>query len=187
MDLQDKAVIETATRFIRGTVPNQNVTFAPSVAEFVRAARWQEEFISARDRPRLPASAPANHHESLAPFEIGRNKLLAANAHLSVLHENVSLDDFTVSTSVAIGLTTATPAVLSFNSEIRNDCGDFHSTSANTGRLTVPAGVRRVRLTANVQFLAGAPAIGRFGSGKTAQVMLLVHRSRPPLRRIRHI
>jgi len=52
--VSDQAIIETAQKFRRNQVPNQNPTFAPSVAEFITAARWQEEFVSIRNRPRLP-------------------------------------------------------------------------------------------------------------------------------------
>lgn len=50
-----QAIAETAQRYVRGDIPDQNKTFAPSVAEFVTAAKRQEEYISIRNRPRLPA------------------------------------------------------------------------------------------------------------------------------------
>jgi hypothetical protein len=54
-DVTSQAIIEAAQRFTAGDVPEQSRTFAPSVAEFVQQARRQEEHISIRDTPRLPA------------------------------------------------------------------------------------------------------------------------------------
>lgn len=51
--ISDQAICETAQRFRRNDIPDQSATFAPSVAEFVTAARRQEEFISIRNRPRI--------------------------------------------------------------------------------------------------------------------------------------
>lgn len=56
--ISNQAIIETARRYRRNEIPKQSETFAPSVAEFVAAARRQEELISIRDRPRLPSPAP---------------------------------------------------------------------------------------------------------------------------------
>lgn len=50
-------------------------------------------------------------------------------------------------------IATGTHTQLSFDSEVR-DVGGFHSTSSNTSRLTVPAGVARVRVRANAAFAA---------------------------------
>ena len=52
--ISNQAVVETAQRYRRNEIPGQNETFAPSVAEFVTASRRQEEFISIRNRPRIP-------------------------------------------------------------------------------------------------------------------------------------
>lgn len=52
--ISDQAICETAQRFRRNEIPDQNKTFAPSIAEFVDASRKQVEHISIRDRPRLP-------------------------------------------------------------------------------------------------------------------------------------
>lgn len=64
--ISNQAIVEAAQRYRRNEIPGQNETFAPSVAEFVTAARRQEEYISIRNRPRiagppirpLPQSAP---------------------------------------------------------------------------------------------------------------------------------
>jgi len=55
--ISDQAICETAQKFRRNEIPEQSATFAPSIAEFVTAARRQEEFISIRSRPRLPRPA----------------------------------------------------------------------------------------------------------------------------------
>lgn len=52
--ISDQAICETAQRYRRNEIPEQNKTFAPSIAEFVDAARKQIEFIAIRERPRLP-------------------------------------------------------------------------------------------------------------------------------------
>src|SRR5688572_23184275 len=54
-EISDQAICETAQRFRRFEIPDQSKTFAPSIAEFVDAARKQDEFIAARGQPRLPA------------------------------------------------------------------------------------------------------------------------------------
>jgi hypothetical protein len=86
------AVIEAAQRFTAGDIPGQSRTFAPSVAEFTQEARKVEEAIQLRNRPRLPP--PSYRRGPLAPFEVGKQKALAANAHLPVLFEDVSYDQF---------------------------------------------------------------------------------------------
>lgn len=53
-EVSNQAIIETSQRYRRNEIPGQNETFSPSVAEFVSACRRQEEFISIRNRPRLP-------------------------------------------------------------------------------------------------------------------------------------
>jgi hypothetical protein len=52
--ISDQAICETAQRYRRGDIPDQNKTFAPSIAEFVASARRQEEYVSNRNKPRLP-------------------------------------------------------------------------------------------------------------------------------------
>lgn len=67
--LSDRAVAETARRFICGEVANRNPAFAPSVAEFVQEARRVEELVPYMDRPRLPspkAERSERHHVSPA-------------------------------------------------------------------------------------------------------------------------
>lgn len=84
------AITETAQRFRRNEIPDQSTTFAPSVAEFVSAARRQEELIAIRSRPRL--QAPTHWSGPLAPFQVTQQRLLAENEHLPVLFEDVSYD-----------------------------------------------------------------------------------------------
>ena len=53
--ISDQAIVETAQRYRRGDIPDQNKTFAPSIAEFVTSSRRQEEIVAIRSRPRLQA------------------------------------------------------------------------------------------------------------------------------------
>jgi len=60
-DIPDRAIQETANRYISGSVPGQNKTFCPSIAEFREAAERQVKLIEVRERPRLPAPAQPEH------------------------------------------------------------------------------------------------------------------------------
>lgn len=50
----DEAIVETARRFSAGLIEKQNREFAPSSADFAFEARKIEEFLSFRNRARLP-------------------------------------------------------------------------------------------------------------------------------------
>jgi hypothetical protein len=91
-DLSSQAVIEAAQRFTMGDVPGQSKTFAPSIAEFVAEARLRQEYIEINKR----RSRPAIDYRPgpLAPFQIRQQKRLAENAHLPVLYENKSYDEW---------------------------------------------------------------------------------------------
>lgn len=91
-DLSSQAVIEAAQRFVMGDVQGQSKTFAPSIAEFVAEARQRQELLALKARPRLPA--PRYFPGPLAPFQIRQQKRLAENAHLAILFENISFDQF---------------------------------------------------------------------------------------------
>lgn len=90
--LSPQAVTEAAQRFTMGDVPGQSKTFAPSVAEFVAEARKRQEYIDMKARPERKALQffPG----PLAPFQIRQQKRLAQNAHLPVLFENISYDQW---------------------------------------------------------------------------------------------
>lgn len=54
----DQAIIEAAGRFRRGEVPDQNKTFAPSIAEFCTEARRIAELLPYRAMAKLPKPTP---------------------------------------------------------------------------------------------------------------------------------
>lgn len=86
----DRAIEDVARRFIAGDVSGQNTTFAPSIAEFKKAAVARQEVIDIEATPRLPP--PVRRSGLLAPFQVKQQKALAENANREVLHEGVSLD-----------------------------------------------------------------------------------------------
>lgn len=65
--ISDQAIVETAQRYRSGGIPDQNDTFAPSIAQFRSAAIRQMDIIAVRDRPRLPA--PKQHSWEPQPKE----------------------------------------------------------------------------------------------------------------------
>ncbi|HKY87631.1 MAG TPA: hypothetical protein VJL90_12785 [Pseudorhodoplanes sp.] len=64
----DRVISETAKRFISNEIPGQSATFAPSVAEFVKAARS----IPTDTLPRLPKPEP---ERQLSPAAKARMRL----------------------------------------------------------------------------------------------------------------
>ncbi len=86
------AIRETAGRFMRGEVPEQNRSFSPTIAEFRPVAIGVQEAQELRARPRLPK--PTYRPGILAPFQITQQRKLAENAHLPVIKEDVSYDDW---------------------------------------------------------------------------------------------
>lgn len=90
-DVSAAAITEAAQRFVSGSIDGQSKTFAPSVAEFVDAAKRQAEIIEMRDRPRLPAP---DYRTGLSQFERTRAKARADNAHLPILFTDVSYDQW---------------------------------------------------------------------------------------------
>jgi hypothetical protein len=91
--ISDLAIVETAQRFRRGEIPDQNKTFAPSIAEFKTAAENQMDLILLRSRPRL-APPPERPRGPLAPFQIRQQRLLAENANRDVLFEGIGNDQW---------------------------------------------------------------------------------------------
>lgn len=91
-DLSNEAVVRAVRRFLAGDVPDQHMTFAPSVPEFVREAKNCEQYLLALSSPKRPALEYARGE--LAPFQRRLNKCRAENAHLPVLHENVTYEQF---------------------------------------------------------------------------------------------
>lgn len=90
--LSAAAIIETAQRFVLGTVEGQSVDFAPSVARFAQEARKRQSFLDPKPQRSLPA--PRYFPGPLAPFQVRQQKRLAENAHLPILFENISYDQF---------------------------------------------------------------------------------------------
>jgi hypothetical protein len=91
--LSDQAIVETAQRYRSGGIPEQSDTYAPSIAQFRKAAERQEKFIAIRGRQRLPA--PAEYRRTgPAPYEITRQKARERYAGRPILFEDVSWDQF---------------------------------------------------------------------------------------------
>lgn len=88
----DEAVCETAIRFLRGDVHNQNRAFAPSIAEFVHEAIGVMEVQRLRKQEQKPALS--YRPGPLAPYQITYQRKLAENAHLPVIKDNVSYDEW---------------------------------------------------------------------------------------------
>lgn len=85
--VSDQAIIEAAERYIKGDVPEQSLTFAPSIAEFVKQAKFVDGVIPMRNRPRLvhdrewkPQEDPATR----ARMGFKMNVLSAGIAHNAV-------------------------------------------------------------------------------------------------------
>lgn len=77
-----------------GDVQEQSKTFAPSVAEFVAEARRRQGYIDAKTAKPKSLPLPRYFPGPLAPFQVRQQKRLAENAHLPVLHENISYDQW---------------------------------------------------------------------------------------------
>lgn len=92
-ELSIEAVNRAVDRYRDGDVPGQNKRFPPTVPEFIEEVRRCQDVIDIIARPRLPA--PKYRPGPLAPFEMKRQKAFAENAHLPVLFEDVSLDQWT--------------------------------------------------------------------------------------------
>lgn len=90
--ISPQAVTEAAQRFTMGDVQGQSKTFAPSIAEFVAEARRRQEFIDIKRKPSLPA--PRYFPGPLAPFQVRQQKRLSENAHLPILHKDISYDQW---------------------------------------------------------------------------------------------
>jgi len=90
--LSPQAIIEAAQRFIAGTVEGQSMDFAPAPPRFAQEVRSRQELIDLKAKPRLPA--PRYFPGPLAPFQVRQQKRLAENAHLPVLYEGQSSDQW---------------------------------------------------------------------------------------------
>jgi len=90
--LSDQAIIEAAQRFILGVVEGQSIDFAPAVPRFVQEARKRQEYITDAARPKRKALQ--YFPGPLAPFQVRQQKRLAENAHLPVLFENITYDQW---------------------------------------------------------------------------------------------
>lgn len=90
--ISDLAIVETAQRYRSGGIPEQSETFAPSIAQFRKAAERQAEIISIRKRPRL--EAPVYRRSGPMPYEITRQHARDRYAGRPILFEDVSFDQF---------------------------------------------------------------------------------------------
>lgn len=86
--VSDQAIIEAAQRFMDGEVTDQSKKFAPSLPEFIEEVKRRQEYHELLARPRIPP--PVYRPGPLAPFEVARQKALAANSHRPVLFEDIS-------------------------------------------------------------------------------------------------
>lgn len=91
-DASSESIVRAAGRFCAGTVVDQSLKFAPSVAEFAQEVARCAEFLELQARPRI--AAPRYTPGPLAPFELAKQKALAANSHLPVLFEGISYDEW---------------------------------------------------------------------------------------------
>lgn len=89
--VSSQAIIDAAQRFASGDVPDQSLTFAPSVAEFVKQARFQASLIPTRNSPRLAPPIRALENSS---FLMRREKKLAEYADRQILHTDINFDQW---------------------------------------------------------------------------------------------
>ena len=92
-DASSESIARAAGRFCAGNVKDQNLKFAPSVAEFSQEVQRCTEYLELQARPRLPPP-PKYTPGPLAPFQIATEKARAAHAHLPILFEDISFDQF---------------------------------------------------------------------------------------------
>lgn len=92
--LSSAAVTEAAQRFISGLVEGQSMDFAPASPRFAQEARKRQEYIDAKVKKAKALPAPRYFPGPLAPFQVRQQKRLAENAHLPVLFENISYDQW---------------------------------------------------------------------------------------------
>ena len=90
--LSSQAITEAAQRFISGVVEGQSIDFAPAAPRFALEARQRQEYIDLKAKPRLPP--PRYFPGPLAPFQVRQQKRLSENAHLPVLFEGISYDQW---------------------------------------------------------------------------------------------
>lgn len=90
--LSSQAITEAAQRFIGGVVEGQSMDFAPAAPRFAQEARNRQGYIDLKAKPRLPA--PTFYHHTGSPFHIRQERTRAKYAHLPVLHDNISFDQW---------------------------------------------------------------------------------------------
>lgn len=88
-NISSAAICEAAERFMAGTVQDQSVRFAPSVAEFVREAQRIHDRDEVRRQPLLPAPRVGR-----TPLLERLDRLRRQYANRPVLHTDVSNDRF---------------------------------------------------------------------------------------------
>lgn len=91
-DASSESIARAAGRFCAGDVKDQSLKFAPSVAEFSQEVQRCAEYLDLQARPRL--APPKYTPGPLAPFQVAIEKAKQANAHLPILFENITYDQF---------------------------------------------------------------------------------------------
>jgi hypothetical protein len=90
-----EAVERAVRRFLAGDVEGQSKRFAPTMAEFMSEARDGEEYLAILNRPPAAIALPyRGDPDNLAPFEKRIAKSKASHAHLPILHEDISFDQW---------------------------------------------------------------------------------------------
>ncbi|MBZ9894227.1 hypothetical protein LB545_07700 [Mesorhizobium sp. BR1-1-6] len=92
--LSAQAIIEACQRFRDGLVEGQSLDYAPATARFAAEARRRQEFIDAKKVATRSLPAPRYFPGPLAPFQVRQQKRLAENAHLPILFENITYDQW---------------------------------------------------------------------------------------------
>jgi hypothetical protein len=91
-----EAVERAVRRFLAGDVEGQSKRFAPTIPEFMEEANDCEEYLGILNRAAVPArvSLPKWQSDGKAPFERLIAKAKASHAHLPVLFDDVSFDQW---------------------------------------------------------------------------------------------
>jgi hypothetical protein len=93
-DIESQAIIDAAQHFIRGDVAGQNISFAPSIAQFVAEARKCQAINEYLRTPRLTGPVSFSGADDRPRTVIAQEKAGHANAQLPVLAEDIGIDQF---------------------------------------------------------------------------------------------
>jgi hypothetical protein len=92
--LSTEATERAARRYLAGDVPDQSMKFAPTVPEFVAEVRKCQSYLDSLALPRVTEARRDRVGPRLAPFEIKIAKAKADHAHLPVISENVTYEQW---------------------------------------------------------------------------------------------